>query len=362
MAKKLGILTTGGDCSGLNSVIRAAYLRAKSLGYSMLGIKRGFRGFTTETPDYIELNDEICNESMLNNSGSIILSDTKWMSSEIKNGKTIDDIKELIRKGYRQLGLEGLICIGGDGSLHLVNELLSDNDELRIVFVPKTIDNDVNHTDYAVGFQTAVEVAVKAIENVRSTAKSHERAMIVEVMGRDAGFIAMYAGVACGADIILVPEFKYDIENVKAKVKECFAQKHYCIIVVAESVEADDFKHAGDEVNGMPKYTHLTYKGIGQHLVQKIKESGIDSRCVTLGHIQRGGETCINDRLIGSLFGVQAVNILSRGEFGKFLVFSENKIKTLNIKDSIGSISRSLGRDNEYAMAAKDLGVYIGEI
>ena len=337
MSKRIGILTTGGDCSGLNSVIRAAYLRAKNLGYEMIGIRRGFKGFTTETPDYLELSDEVCNESMLNNSGSIILSDTKWMSSEIKNGKTIDDIKQMIHRGYQQLNLEGVVCIGGDGSLSLVNELLNHNEELKIVFVPKTIDNDVNHTDYAVGFQTSVEVAVKAIENVRSTAKSHERAMIIEVMGRDAGFIAMYAGVASGADVILVPEFKYDIEKVKSKVKETFSNKHHCIIVVAESVEADDFKHAENEVNGLMKYTHLTYKGIGQHLVQKIKETGIDSRCVTLGHIQRGGETCINDRLLGSLFGVEAVNLISKGESGKFLVFSENKLKVLNIKDSIGS-------------------------
>lgn len=363
MAKKIGILTTGGDCSGLNSVIRAAYLRSKNLGYSTLGIKRGFKGFTTETPDYVELNDDICNESMLKNSGSIIFSDTKWMSSEIKNGKTIDDIKKMIHKGYQKLNLEGVICIGGDGSLSLVNELLNHNEELKIVFVPKTIDNDVNHTDYAVGFQTSVEVAVNAIENVRSTAKSHERAMIIEVMGRDAGFIAMYAGVASGADVILVPEFKYDIEKVKNKVKECFSNgKNHCIIVVAESVEADDFKHAENEVNGMVKYTHLTYKGIGKHLVEKIKETGIDSRSVTLGHIQRGGETCINDRLLGSLFGVEAVNLIANGQSGKFLVFSENRLKILNIKDSIGSINRSLSRNDEYVKVAKDLGVYIGEI
>ena len=366
MTTRIGILTTGGDCSGLNSVIRGAYLRTKALGYSLVGIKRGFRGLAFNDvlrPDYVELNDAICDEELLIKSGSILLSDTKWMSSEIQKGRTVEDVKKSIIDGYRQLNLDGLICVGGDGSLKLLNELTANNDELKFVFVPKTIDNDVNYTDYAVGFQTSVKVAAEAIENIRSTAKSHERTMVIEVMGRDAGFIALYAGLASGADVILVPEFKYDLQKIIDKLQTNFQNgKNHCIIVVAESVEAEDFKHAEREVNGFIKYTHISYKGIGHHLSRQIKEIGFDCRSVKLGHIQRGGETCISDRLLGTLFGVEAVNLVANGTFGKILAFSENRIKIIDIRGVVERVNKTLSRDDEYVKLAKDLGVYIGEI
>lgn len=363
MTKRIGILTTGGDCSGLNSVIRAAFIRSKVLGYELLGLKRGLRGLASNPADCMTLTDEICSEQMLMNSGSVLLSDTKWMSSAIESGKTLDDIKSMISDGYNALGLSGLVCIGGDGSLRLVNELVIKNANMNVAFVPKTIDNDVNYTDYSVGFQTALEVATSAIENIRSTAQSHERVMIVEVMGRDAGFIAMYAGIASGADIILAPEFKYDIEKVKAQAKKCFTNgKNYCILVVAESVEDSDFKHNVENVDGLMKFSHLAYRGIGHHLTLKMKEAGIESRCVTLGHIQRGGKTCINDRLLGTLFGVEAINLIDKKDSGKILLFFENKIKAMKIADVIQNVNKVLTPDNEYVKAAKELGVYIGEI
>lgn len=365
MSKRIGILTTGGDCSGLNSVIRSAYLRATVLGYKLLGIRRGFRGLAQNDmlhPDYIELNDDLCDDTMLIKSGSILLSDTKWMSSEIQAGHTVEDVKLSIVDGYRQLKLDGLICVGGDGSLKLLNELTVNSKELKVVFVPKTIDNDVNYTDYAVGFQTSVEVAVEAIANIRSTAKSHERTMVVEVMGRDAGFIALYAGLASGADVILVPEFKYDMEKINDRIRENFQNgKNHCIIVVAESVEAEDFKHSEREVNGVIKYTHISYKGIGHYLAQKIKDAGFECRSVTLGHIQRGGETYINDRLLGTLFGVEAINLISNGTFGKMLAFSDNKLKIMDISEVVKKVNATLKMDDKYINAARDLGVYVGE-
>lgn len=365
MSKRIGILTTGGDCSGLNSVIRGAGLRAMALGYTLLGIRRGFRGLSTaglSKPDYFELDASICDETMLLKSGSILLSDTKWMSAEIQKGRTVEDVKQSIIDGYRQLKLDGLICVGGDGSLKLLNELTSNNDELRVIFVPKTIDNDVNYTDYAVGFQTSVKVAVEAIENIRSTAKSHERTMIVEVMGRDAGFIALYAGLASGADVILVPEFGYNLEKIKDKIRQNFQKgKNHCIVVVAESVEAEDFKHSEREVDGFVKYTHISYKGIGHYLSQKIKEAGFECRSVTLGHIQRGGETCISDRLLGTLLGVEAINLISNGNFGKFLAFSENKLRIMDIREVVKNVNATLKIDDKYVNVARDLGVYVGE-
>lgn len=365
MSKKIGILTTGGDCSGLNSVIRGAYLRATALKYTLVGIRRGFMGLAYNDmlhPDYIELNGAICDETMLTKSGSVLLSDTKWMSSEIQKGRTVEDVKKSIVDGYRKLKLDGVICVGGDGSLKLLNELTAGCDELNVIFVPKTIDNDVNYTDYAVGFQTSVAVAVEAIENIRSTAKSHERTMVVEVMGRDAGFIALYAGLASGADVILVPEFKYDLEKIKAKIRENFQNgKNHCIIVVAESVESADFKHSEREVDGVIKYTHISYKGIGHYLAKKIQETGFECRSVKLGHVQRGGETCVSDRLLGTLLGVEAINLISNGTFGKMLAFSENKLKIMDISEVVKNVNAALKMDDKYVGIARDLGVYVGE-
>lgn len=361
--KRIGILTSGGDCSGLNSIIRSAYLRSKNLGYQLIGIKRGLRGLSSTESNYVVLNDDICDETMLTTSGSVIYSDTKWMSTTINSGKTIEDVKKSIYEGYEKLGLSGLIYVGGDGSLCLMNELLTDNPKLKIVAVPKTIDNDVGHTDFAVGFQTVVEVACNAIENIRSTAKSHERAMVVEVMGRDAGYIAMYSGIASGADSILVPEFEYDIEKLKNKVKECYdAGRNHSIIIVAEAVEAKDFKHSEEFVDGVVKYSHLKYKGIGNHIADQLKSSGFDSRAVTLGHIQRGGKTAINDRIVASAFGVEAVNLLDSGDCGKLLCYVGGKIENVAIKDIVTSVSKKLDKNDICVKVAKDLGVYIGEI
>ncbi|MDR0942354.1 MAG: ATP-dependent 6-phosphofructokinase [Holosporales bacterium] len=359
--RRIGILTSGGDCSGLNSIIRAAYIRAKTLGYELFGIKRGLKGLLTDPPEYVALNDDICNDSMLTTAGSIIYSDTRAIK---ESGRSVDEIKSLLRSGYKKLALDGLICIGGDGSLKIVSELLICNgQDLNVVSVPKTIDNDVNYTDLAIGFQTSVEVAVNAVDNITSTARSHERAIVVEVMGRGAGFIAMNVGIASGADVILVPEFKYDIEKVKAKVKSCFSSgKGYCILIVAESVEADDFKHDKNYVDDVVKYTQITYKGIARHIANEIKETGIESRYVKLGHVQRGGKTSINDRLLGSMFGVEAVNLINNHDYGKLLCYVNNKIETIDIKTAVKNPNKTLSKDDPYVNIAKQLGVYVGEI
>ena len=363
MEKRIGILTTGGDCSGLNSVIRSAFVRASALGYRLLGIKRGFRGLASDTPDLVDLTSDICDASMLSRAGSVIYSDTKWISSSLATGVTVDDIKHAVYRRYEELHLDGLICIGGDGSLTVLHEFLSDDNRLNVVFIPKTIDNDVNHTDFAIGFQSSLQVVVGAIEDIRSSARSHERTMVVEVMGRDAGYIAMYAGLAAGADAILVPELKFSMERLVDHVKACYARgQDHCIIVVSESVETDDFRHQEEFVEGVVKYTHLEYKGIGKYIAAKIKAAGIESRCSVLGHIQRGGATCVNDRLMGTLFGIEAVNLIASGQAGKFIAFANGKVNALDIKDVVKSINRKLSADNEYVRAAKELGVYVGEV
>ncbi|MDR3224291.1 MAG: ATP-dependent 6-phosphofructokinase [Holosporales bacterium] len=361
-SRRIGILTSGGDCSGLNSAIRATYIRAKQLGYDLIGITRGLRGLAKDEPSYVALNDQLCGDSMLTSGGSILYSDTKFMASTVESGISVADARKALSNGYKKLGLDGLICVGGDGSVQLINELLNDNEDLRIVVIPKTIDNDVSGTDLAIGFQTSVEVVVSAVENIISTAKSHERAMVVEVMGRGAGHIAINAGLSSGADVILVPEFKYDIEKVKSKVMSCFnGEKNYCIIIVAESVEASGFKHKEEVIDGVVKYTHVVYGGIGQHLVNRIKETGIDSRCVTLGHIQRGGKTSVIDRTLGTMFGVEAVNLIDENNCGKLLCYVNNKICAIDIRDFVRNPTKTLTRDDVYVRIAKQMGVYIGE-
>ncbi|MDR2458617.1 MAG: ATP-dependent 6-phosphofructokinase [Holosporales bacterium] len=361
--RKIGILTSGGDCSGLNSVIRAAYIRATQIGYELLGVKSGLCGLASNNPEYTLLNENICDESLLSASGSILYADTSLVSNAAQAGLSADDIKKLLYAGYKKLGLNGLICIGGDGSLQMIAELLCVNNEMNIIAIPKTIDNDVNGTDVAVGFQTAVDVVVGAIENVITSAKSHKRAIVVEVMGRDAGFIAMCSGLASGAHIILVPEFRYDIDKVKQRVARCFDNGYgYCILVVAESVESEDFKHKREMIDGVVKYTHLVYGGIGKHLATCIKEIGIDARTVTLGHIQRGGRTSASDRILGTIFGVEAVNQIDVGNRGRLLCYVNGKVKAVSIADSLKHPTKSLSKDNAYVQLARQLGVYIGEV
>ena len=363
MEKRIGILTTGGDCSGLNAVIRSAFVRASALGYQLLGIKRGFRGLASDQPDFVELTPKLCDASMLSRAGSIIYSDTKWISASLNAGVTVEDIKRAVHRRYDELHLDGLVCVGGDGSLTVLHELLSDNDQLNVVFIPKTIDNDVNHTDFAIGFQSALQVVVDAIEDIRSSARSHERTMVIEVMGRDAGYIAMYAGLAAGVDAILMPEFAFSMDKLIAHVKACYAcGQDHCIVVVSESVETGDFKHKEEFVEGVVSYTHSEYKGIGKYIAAKIRASGIETRCSVLGHIQRGGTTCISDRLIGTLMGVEAINLISSGRTRKFLAFENNRVAVLDIKDVVKSINRKLSLGNEYVKAAKELGVYVGEV
>jgi 6-phosphofructokinase 1 len=362
-SRRIGILTSGGDCSGLNAVIRAASIRASLAGYELIGIKRGLLGLSLPNPEYILLDQDYCDELMLITAGSILRADTKLISFAMANGLSMQDIKDQIFVNYKALGLSGLICTGGDGSLQIISKLFCDNNEMNIIVVPKTIDNDVSGTDLSIGFQTAVEVTSHAIENIIFSAKSHERAMVVEVMGRDAGFIALYAGLASGADVILVPEIECDIEDIKHKVRQCFETgKNYCVLVVAESVETAEFRHNREIVDGIVKYTHLKYNGIGRYISSVINSMGIDARSVTLGHIQRGGRTCVDDRLLGTMFGVEAVVLLCNGISGKLLCYINNKVCSIDISTAIKDSAKMLSSEHAYIRLAQLLGIYIGKI
>jgi 6-phosphofructokinase 1 len=360
--KRLGIITVGGDCSGLNTVIRAATIRSAELGCSLVGIKSGFFGFFPESFSSVYLNVDNCDDELLASSGSILGSDTKSFTTSMKYGRSQEEVLQLACDGYEKLELDGLIYIGGDGSLAILSELLNYNPNLKVIAIPKTIDNDVNMTDFAVGFSTAVEVVVDAISNIRSTAKSHGRTMVVEVMGRDAGFIALYAGISAGADVILMPEFAYDMEKVIEKAREKqISEKGYCIIVVAESVESNGSIHCTAS-NDSQKYATVKYKGIGQYISEVLRNADIDSRHVVLGHLQRGGVTTLWDRIIGTAFGVEAINSIVAGECGIMLAYHNGKIDKVPISRLMQSVGKKLDVSDMYVQVAVDLGIYLGEL
>jgi 6-phosphofructokinase 1 len=360
--KKICILTSGGDCSGLNSVIRAAFIRATSLGYEVLGSKRGAHGLSSDEPgDVIVLDDSVCNdESMLTRSGSILLSSSQRVKN--KNGEVCSrkEEAELFANAYKELGLSGVVFIGGDGSIEAISHgmRLYEDMGMNISIVPKTIDNDVSMTDAAIGFPTVVEVVSDAIDNIRTTAMSHERVMVVEVMGRDAGFIALHSGIASGADVILIPELMYNNEKLLAKIRAVHSRKGYCIVIVAEAVENDNLKHGKVMVGDVQM---AKYSGIGDNIASFIRSNGFDSRLVRLGHVQRGGKTAVMDRIIGSGFGVEAVEAIHRNSGVIMVSFSGGKIIDIPAEIIVKSITRQIEKDDIYLKIAAGLGVYVGE-
>jgi 6-phosphofructokinase 1 len=358
--KKICILTSGGDCSGLNAVIRAAFIKATSLGYEVLGSKRGVQGLGEESGEIVVLDDSVCDESMLTRSGSVLLGNTRRIKNREGELCSKEEEADLFAKAYKKFGLSGVVFIGGDGSIEAIGNIMKFHKDacLNIAIVPKTIDNDVSFTDIAIGFSTVIEVVSESIENIRTTAMSHERVMVVEVMGRDAGFIALHSGIASGADVIIIPEFKCDDEKLLAKIKASYKRKGYCIVVVAEAAEIGDFKHGEVEID---KVTRIKYLGIGDHVVSFIQNGGFDSRLVRLGHIQRGGKTSVADRIIGSGFGIEAVSAIHKNSGVVMMAYSGGKIVSIPAEKIIGSITRNIGKDDIHLKIATELGIYVGE-
>ena len=240
--KKIGILTSGGDCGGLNAAIRSIFFRAKNkYNMSVFGIKNGTAGFLERPLDYVELTKETFSGYLLKQGGTFLGTTNKAskINAVDNNGKSLDQAQMII-EGYRLLKLDGLIIIGGDGSMQILQNLAKKGN-LNIVAIPKTIDNDVGATDSSIGFDTAVQVATQALDNLHSTAVSHSRSMILEVMGRDAGHIALSSGIAGGADIILLPEIKYSFKGIVNKLNEMkkINLKH-SLVVVAEAVKKEN--------------------------------------------------------------------------------------------------------------------------
>lgn len=354
---KIGLSTGGGDCPGLNSVIRAIVRYASAtLGHEVIGIEDSFNGLL-ERPYKtrpLTLKDV---SGILNRGGTILGTSNSGNPFKLKEGqdpKTCDKSQKVV-EAYHELGLDCIIVIGGDGTQRIAKQFIGLG--LNIIGIPKTIDNDLHQADFTTGFETAVEVASEAILRLQSTAESHDRIMVLEVMGRHAGHIALHAGIASGAHVILVPEIPFDHAAIVRKIEERRGQGHnYSVVAVAEGA----YEQGGEKVYQVRPSGKKNLGGIGQTVADKLSElTGSESRVTVLGHIQRGGEPCPRDRILGTLYGVKAVDLAIRKEYSQVVVMRGHKLQTVPY-DSIAPGYRQLESNDMYLDAAEAIGVSLG--
>jgi len=361
MSTRIGILTGGGDCPGLNGVIRAVTLHARqTYGWEVVGIRNGFEGLYEE--EYLDLNATVV-QHILPRGGTMLGSSNRAnpfaYPVKLPDGRVeIHDVSTRCLANLAKLDLHGLIVVGGDGTMSFAQKFIQRG-ATRIVGVPKTIDNDLEATDYTVGFQTAVEVVVEAIERLQTTAESHERIMIVEVMGRYAGWIALTSALAGGAHVCLIPEIDYDPE----RVIDAFHRRHgrgvsYSIVVVAEGAKQ---KGGGlSVVTAADPTKQEKLGGAGQRLADMISsKTEYEVRTTVLGHVQRGGSPCAFDRELATRFGVKAVELIAEGKFGHVAAVESGHIVGKPIDKAVKKL-KLVDPSGELVRTAKGVGIELG--
>jgi 6-phosphofructokinase 1 len=337
MAKisRVGVLTGGGDCPGLNAVIRAIVVRGiKKYNYKMIGIQNGWAGLLDY--EWTSLTREAVS-GILPRGGTILgTTRTNPLKTEQTKALTIDN--------YHKLRLDALIAIGGDDTLGAASKLCEQG--LHIVGIPKTIDNDVGGTDYTFGFDTAVEIATEAIDRLHTTAEAHQRVMVVEVMGRHAGWIATYSGMAGGADMILIPEQQWELEDVVQAVNARRERgKGYSIVVIAEGAHPKGSKEAYLKSDKVDEFGHVQLGGVGAALAKDLEKlTGMDVRTTILGHIQRGGTPSAWDRVLGTRYGVCAVDMVANEQWGNMAALKGFSVVPVPLAESI-NVSKLLPAD-----------------
>ncbi len=360
--KRIGILTAGGDCPGLNAVIRAVVKPALEVGIEVIGFKDGYSGLMYNKWKRLDSHDV---SGILVEGGTILGTSNKDnpFRQPIRDTKTGEvkykDLSGDVVKTYKRLKLDALICIGGDGTQTVASKLVKKG--LNIVGVPKTIDNDLVGTDVTFGFDSAVSVATEAVDRLHTTAQSHHRVMVLEVMGRYAGWIALSAGLAGGGDIILIPEIPYDINVVCAKVKERNRKgKRFSIVVVAEGAKPKGGDLVVREVvKDSPDPLRLG--GIGNKIGRDIEEkTGLETRVTILGHIQRGGTPTPFDRILATRFGIAALELVMKGQFGKMVCLRSGHMNTIELS-KVGGKVRTVPSDCEMITAARMIGTCLGD-
>jgi 6-phosphofructokinase 1 len=356
--KKIALLTSGGDCAGLNAVIRAVVLRAEALGWNVVGIKQGAHGLLEEPPLTVALSSINVDTVMLRQGGTILGTTNKGdpFKWPMPDG-SIKDLSDDMIKGFRKLGCDALIGVGGDGSLGILRHL-AQKGGIPLIGVPKTIDNDVALTETSVGFDTAVHVATEALDRLQPTAASHDRIMILEVMGRDAGHIALSAGIAGGADVILLPEIPYDIHLVAEHINRIQKNgRNFALIVVSEAVRSVDGEKLMNEYFGGQK----RLGGIGQALGVAIADMcQAETRVTVLGHVQRGGQPTAQDRLLASAFGTHAVELIAAGKSDRMVAWSNRQVIDVALADAIKH-SQQVELHGSLIKTARGLGICLGD-
>lgn len=361
MIRKIGVMTGGGDCPGLNAVLRAVVKTAASkYKYEVIGFRDGYRGLVAN--DYIKFATGDVS-GILDKGGTILGSsnrDNPFKFRIEKNGNVeYVDMSDRVIENVHAHNIDALVLIGGDGTLTSARDFARKG--LKVVGVPKTIDNDLSATDTTFGFMTAVDTATDAIDKLHSTAESHHRIMILEVMGRYAGWIALESGIAGGADVILIPEIPYDINKIADKILErkC-AGKHFSIIVAAEGAKSI----AGDVVvskvvKDSPDPIRLG--GIGVRIGDELEKlTGSETRVTVLGHLQRGGRPVPYDRILSTRFGVKAVDLIAEGKFGVMVSLQGNSIGNVSLEDAVGCL-KTVPPEGELVQIARSVGVGFGD-
>jgi phosphofructokinase-like protein len=339
---KLGILNGGGDCAGLNAVTRAVVRKSEQFGYEVIGIRHGWGGLLNLDTLQLKWSDV----SHIINQGGTILHTTRTNPFNRKDGP------QTVLANVKKLGLDVLVAVGGEDTLSVAAKLAPMG--LKVVGVPKTIDNDIVATDMTFGFDSAVNVTVGAIDRIQTTGESHDRIMIVEVMGREAGWIAAYAGIASGANLILVPEEPVDLNQVAAFLKKRHASGPTAsIVVVGEGCTLKD--NPASNTAKVDEFGNARLGGIGDHLAKELeKRVGIETRAVVLGHVVRGGAPSAYDRILATRLAVAAVQCVKVGEFGVMVCVHGNTIAKVPLADILGKMKNL---DKETLSIAKDFRV-----
>ena len=325
---RIGILTGGGDCPGLNPVIRAVVRKALLEGYEIVGIKNGWKGLVENDTFPLNINAV---SGILPRGGTIL------GTSRTNPYKKEGDVQK-VKDNFKKMGLDALVAVGGEDTLGVASKLVKDGIP-NIVGVPKTIDNDLSSTDYTFGFDTALNVAMECIDRLHTTAESHHRIIVAEVMGRHAGWIALEAGIAGGADVVLIPEIPIDLEEVCNIVKKRHARgKTFSIVVVAEGAQFKGSAMVTQEQK-LDAFGHVRLGGIGENLAAQIEQkTGFETRVSVLGHIQRGGSPTAFDRVLGTRFGVKAVELIKNKKFGKMVALAGIKIIDVPLEDAVKAL------------------------
>ena len=329
MAKTVGILTGGGDCPGLNAVIRAVVRSSDAEGWDCVAILEGWRGLVEG--NYRDLGPQEVS-GILPRGGTII-------GTSRTNPFKLEGAIEKVLQNFSDRGLDALVAIGGEDTLGVASRLY-DEHSLPIVGVPKTIDNDLSGTDYTFGFDTAVTIATEAIDRLHTTAESHNRVMVVEVMGRHAGWIAVMSGIAGGADVILIPEQRMTVEAACEELRRRHARgKNFSIVVVSEgyelAYESGESTLVAGEARATDQFGHVVLGGVGESLGREIeKRTGFETRVTVLGHVQRGGSPTARDRVLATRFGLKAAELAQTGQFGQMAALHGDDVIAVSLREA----------------------------